>query len=188
MAFRRCKGLCKTAGGCPSFHVVRLGVNGCNMDCVHDYQLETVGGVFLTGAYVCRLCSHRIGMSHDQFNRQATYPGLYQAEVSVAETVEERAHHARERYVQRLRDQMRELSGENLPSVLSEDERHEILTEVIQEALLQVVKDCQEFAKDSGLSEGKVVAELIERKIGGRRNPTASSSPATPRSRSRSDS
>lgn len=158
------------------------------MACEHDYQLETVGGVYLTGAYVCRLCSHRIGMSHEQFNRQATYPGLYKADVSVAETVEERAHHARERYVQRLRDQMRELSGENLPSVLNEDERHEILTEVIQEALLQVVEDCQEVAKGSGLSEAKKVAELIERKIGGRTKDNSSSRYATMPSCPRVDS
>ena len=145
------------------------------MACEHDYQLETVGGVYLTGAYVCRLCSYRIGMSHEQFHRQAMYPGHYQADVSVAETVEQRAHHARERYVQRLKDQVRELSSENLPSVLSEDERHEILTEVIEEALLQVVKDCQEVAKGSGLSEAKKVAEFIERKLGGRTKDNSSS-------------
>ncbi len=46
--------------------------------CEHDYQLETVGGVFLTGAYVCRLCSDRIGMSPEQFNRHADYPRHYQ--------------------------------------------------------------------------------------------------------------
>jgi hypothetical protein len=46
--------------------------------CAHDYQLETVGGVFLTGAYVCRLCSDRIGMSQEQFHRHADYPRHYQ--------------------------------------------------------------------------------------------------------------
>ena len=46
--------------------------------CEHDYQLETVGGVFLTGAYVCRLCSNRIGMSHEEFHRHADYPRHYQ--------------------------------------------------------------------------------------------------------------
>jgi hypothetical protein len=47
-------------------------------DCKHDYQLETVGGVYLTGAYVCRLCSFRVGMSHDQFHQHADYPRHYQ--------------------------------------------------------------------------------------------------------------
>lgn len=47
-------------------------------ECEHDYQLETVGGVFLTGAYVCRLCSDRVGMSHEQFHRHADYPRHYQ--------------------------------------------------------------------------------------------------------------
>ena len=46
--------------------------------CEHDYQLETVGGVFLTGAYVCRLCSNRVGMSHEEFHRHADYPRHYQ--------------------------------------------------------------------------------------------------------------
>ncbi len=47
-------------------------------DCKHDYQLETVGGVFLTGAFVCRLCSGRVGMSQDQFHQHAEYPRHYQ--------------------------------------------------------------------------------------------------------------
>ena len=47
-------------------------------DCEHDYQLETVGGVFITGAYVCRLCSSRIGMSHNEFHQHAEYPRHYQ--------------------------------------------------------------------------------------------------------------
>jgi hypothetical protein len=140
--------------------------------CNHDYQLETVGGVYLTGAYVCRLCSYRIGMSREQFHQQAVYPGHYQADVSVGDTVEARAHKTRERYRHRLKEQVSELISENLPPMLSEDERNEILTEVIGDALLQVVRDCQEVAKDSGLSEGKVVAELIEQKIGGRRKDT----------------
>ena len=46
--------------------------------CEHDYQLESVGGVYLTGAYVCRLCSHRVGMSHAQFHQHAEYPRHYQ--------------------------------------------------------------------------------------------------------------
>ncbi len=134
--------------------------------CDHDFQLETVGGVYLTGAYVCRLCSFRIGMSHEQFHRHADYPGHYQADASIEESVEERAHKAQERYSQRLDAQLEELAYENLPSTLSEDERKEVLTEVIQDALLEVVKACQAVATNSGLSEGKVVAELIERKIG----------------------
>ena len=156
-------------------------------NCNHDYHLETVGGVYLTGAYVCRLCSYRIGMSHEQFHQQAVYPRHYQADVSVGETVEERAHQTRERYRQRLKEQVRELINENLPPMLSEDERNEILTEVIGDALLQVVKDCQEIANDAGHSEAKFVAELIEKKIAGRTKDTASSPPATPFSGSRRD-
>ena len=55
-------------------------------DCKHDYQLETVGGVFLTGAYVCRLCSYRVGMSHDQFHQHADYPRHYQEGSNVVDT------------------------------------------------------------------------------------------------------
>ena len=55
-----------------------LSTHADNGDCKHDYQLETVGGVFLTGAYVCRLCSFRVGMSHDQFHQHADYPRHYQ--------------------------------------------------------------------------------------------------------------
>jgi hypothetical protein len=29
--------------------------------CEHDFQLETVAGVYLTGAHVCRRCSYRVG-------------------------------------------------------------------------------------------------------------------------------
>ena len=48
------------------------------MNCKHDFQLETVGGVYLTGAYVCKRCSHRVSMSHEQFHRHADYPRHYQ--------------------------------------------------------------------------------------------------------------
>jgi hypothetical protein len=47
-------------------------------DCQHDLHPEIVGGVFLTGAYVCRLCSSRVGMSPDQFHQHADYPRYYQ--------------------------------------------------------------------------------------------------------------
>jgi hypothetical protein len=46
--------------------------------CPHDFQLETVGGAYLTGAYVCRLCSHRVGMSDSEFRERSTYPRHYQ--------------------------------------------------------------------------------------------------------------
>jgi hypothetical protein len=49
-----------------------------DVHCEHDYQLETVGGVYLTGAYVCRLCSSRVGMSDAQFHQHAHYPRHYQ--------------------------------------------------------------------------------------------------------------
>ena len=55
-------------------------------DCKHDYQLETVGGVFLTGAYVCRLCSYRVGMSHDRFHQHADYPRHYQEGSNAVDT------------------------------------------------------------------------------------------------------
>jgi hypothetical protein len=62
------------------------------MSCKHDFQLETVGGVYLTGAYVCKRCSHRVSMSHEQFHRHAEYPRHYQVanEVSQDETDLER--------------------------------------------------------------------------------------------------
>ena len=157
-------------------------------DCKHDYQLETVGGVYLTGAYVCRLCSYRMGMSREQFHQQAAYPGHYQADESAVETLEARAHHARELYRQRLNEQLRELTRENLPSMLSEEERNEILLDVIQDALLEVVEACQVVATNSGLSEGKSVAELIERKIGSRTKVNHSSPITTPPTCSQRDS
>ena len=47
-------------------------------NCKHEFQLETVGGVYLTGAYVCTRCSHRVSMSHEQFHQHARYPRHYQ--------------------------------------------------------------------------------------------------------------
>lgn len=55
-----------------------LAMELIDSQCEHDYQLETVGGVYLTGAYVCRLCSHRAAMSHAQFHQHADYPRHYQ--------------------------------------------------------------------------------------------------------------
>ena len=138
--------------------------------CKHDYQLETVGGVYLTGAYVCRLCSYRIGMSDEEFHGQATYPNHYQAphyeaEEIQGESVTERAVFTVERYRQRLKEQVRELRSENLAPELSEDDRNQILAEVIEDALSEIVKDCEEIAKGSGR---QVVAELIDKKFSGR--------------------
>ena len=48
-------------------------------ECDHEYQLECVGGVYLTGAYVCRLCSFRISMSDEQFRQHAQSSRHYQA-------------------------------------------------------------------------------------------------------------
>jgi uncharacterized membrane protein YccC len=107
-------------------------------------------------------------MSSEQFHQQAAYPGHYQTDVSIGETVEDHAHRAKERYRQRLQEQVRELTSENLPSLLSEGERDEILTEVMEDALSDVVEACQAVARNAGLSEGDVVAELIEKKFGGR--------------------
>ena len=84
---------------------------------------------------------------------------------STAVTVEERARETQKRYGRRLEDQLAELADEHLASSLSEDERKELLTEVIQEALLEVVKACQEVATNSALPEGKVVAELIGKRF-----------------------
>lgn len=55
-----------------------LAMGLIDSQCEHDYQLESVGGVYLTGAYVCRLCSHRVAMSDAQFHRHADYPRHYQ--------------------------------------------------------------------------------------------------------------
>ena len=56
-----------------------LAMGLIDSQCEHDYQLESVGGVYLPGAYVCRLCSHRIAMSEAQLHRHAHYPRHYQA-------------------------------------------------------------------------------------------------------------
>ena len=45
-----------------------------------------------------------------------------------------------ERYIERLKMQLNQLASEQLPCHLSQDERHEIVSEVMQEALLEVVK------------------------------------------------
>jgi hypothetical protein len=55
-----------------------LAMELIDSQCEHDYQLESVGGVYLTGAYVCRLCSHRVGMSDAQFHQHDDYPRHYQ--------------------------------------------------------------------------------------------------------------
>ena len=136
--------------------------------CEHDYQLETVGGVYLTGAYVCRICSFRIGMSHEQFHRHAMYPGHYQAAARNEETIEERASQTLACYRQRLVEQLGELTSEDLPCRLSQTDHDEILTDVIEEVLREVVTACTEVARQSGLSQGKAVAALIERTVGGR--------------------
>jgi hypothetical protein len=107
-------------------------------------------------------------MSSEQFHQQAAYPGHSQTDVSIGETLEARAQHTRERYRQRLQEQVRELTSENLPSLRSEGERDEILKEVIVDALSEVVEACQAVARNAGLSEGDVVAELIEKNFGGR--------------------
>jgi hypothetical protein len=54
-------------------------------DCVHDYRLESGGGPYLTGAYVCRFCSFRISMSDEQFRKHADRPD-YQANSTYRET------------------------------------------------------------------------------------------------------
>lgn len=73
-----------------------------------------------------------------------------------------------ERYIERLKMQLNQLASEQLPCHLSQDERHEIVSEVMQEALLEVVKACASISRESGLSEGTAIAELTEHKIGGR--------------------
>ena len=77
----------------------------------------------------------------------------------------ERAVFTVERYRQRLKEQVRELRSENLAPALSEDDRNQILAEVIEDALSEIVKDCEEIAKGSGR---QVVAELIDKKFSGR--------------------
>ena len=54
-------------------------------DCVHDYRLESGGGSYLTGAYVCRFCSFRISMSDEQFRKHAD-PRDYQVNSNTTET------------------------------------------------------------------------------------------------------
>src|SRR5689334_98247 len=94
-------------------------------NCKHDYQLEIVGGVYLTGAYVCRKCSYRIGMSSKEFSEHANYPGHYQGHGSSEPTLEERASTAKAHYIERLHEQLSELTSEHLPCELSQEEHHE---------------------------------------------------------------
>ena len=54
-------------------------------DCVHEYRLESGGGPYLTGAYVCRFCSFRISMSDEQFRKHTDSPD-YQANSTNRET------------------------------------------------------------------------------------------------------
>ncbi|MGC3973558.1 MAG: hypothetical protein QM771_04145 [Nitrospira sp.] len=55
-------------------------------ECDHEYQLECVGGVYLTGAYVCRLCSFRISMSDEQFTQHAQSSRHYQTTTDTTES------------------------------------------------------------------------------------------------------
>jgi hypothetical protein len=135
--------------------------------CRHEYQLETVGDVYLTGALVCRLCSFREGMSLEQFGQHSQYPRHNQSDVCVGDTVEARANHARELYRQRLRDQLQQLISESLQPRLREEDCNEMLTEVIEEALFDLMKSCQNLVNDSGLPAGKDLAGLIGRRFGG---------------------
>ena len=81
-------------------------------------------------------------------------------------SIPERAQKARERYSERLRKRVEQLTYAKLPCMVSEREHDEILTEAIEDALLELMKACQRVALYSGLSEGKAVADLIEREIG----------------------
>ena len=135
--------------------------------CRHEYQLETVGDVYLTGALVCRLCSVREGMSLEQFLQHSQYPRHYQSDVCVGDTVEERANRARELYRQRLRDQLQQLISESLQPRLREEDCNEMLTQVIEEALFDLMKSCQDLVNHSGLPAGKDLAGLIGRRFGG---------------------
>ena len=100
-------------------------------------------------------------MSQEHPQGHADYPENYITTITSGESIEARARTAQQRYSQRLQEQLQELTSENLPSTLSEDDRNEILSE----ALFEVVKACQVVATNSGLAEGKIVAELIEKTL-----------------------
>ncbi len=54
-------------------------------ECDHEYQLECVGDVYLTGSYVCRLCDFRISMSDEQFRKHVPSSPHYQANADKTE-------------------------------------------------------------------------------------------------------
>jgi hypothetical protein len=53
--------------------------------CKHDFQLEAIGGAYLTGAYICRHCDHRVVMSQAELRGRKAYPHQYQSTETAAE-------------------------------------------------------------------------------------------------------
>lgn len=99
-------------------------------------------------------------------------------------TITERAQRAREEYNERLRTRVVQLCYAELPCLVSQRDHDEILTEVIEGALLELLTAWQRVALHSGLSDGQAAAELIEREIGRRTEETLPSHDANfPRTR-----
>ena len=106
-------------------------------------------------------------MTQEQFQSNASNPGHYKDKVNCEPTINQRASRTEARYTERLEQQLKELASEDLPCTLSQEEQSEILTEVIEEALLEVVMACKNAAVNCGLPEGKAVAEHIQRQLCG---------------------
>ena len=81
-------------------------------------------------------------------------------------TITERAQRAREEYNERLRSRVVQLCYAELPCLVSQRDHDEILTEVIEGALLELLTAWQRVALHSGLSAWQAAEELIEREIG----------------------
>ncbi len=132
----------------------------------HDIQLETVGGVCLTADYVCPVCGW--GTSHEHFHRHAMFPAQDGADERLEETIAECGSKTHVQYRQLLVGRLKELTAENVPCPLSQNEQVEILTELIEKALRGEVTACTGVALHSGLSRATAVADLIEGTLVGR--------------------
>lgn len=105
-------------------------------------------------------------MSHEQFSQHAVYPGHYQDRGCNKDNTKEIASKIQACYTKRLQKQLGELNSQLSPCQVCEEEQRILLTEMFQEALVEIVKACASISRDSGLSDGQAIADLIEQKVG----------------------
>jgi hypothetical protein len=105
-------------------------------------------------------------MSHEQFSQHAVYPGHYQDRGCTEGHTEAIASTIQACYAKRLQEQLGILKSELLPCQACEEEQRMLVTEMFQEALVEIVKACASISRDSGLSDAQAIAHLIEQRVG----------------------